>query len=1812
MNQFSNLINERIEVMRRKLQDTSRRNPLINNVLNAKSASFIRIVDEKPQSIFDHIVVNERKMVLAPLPSVDLDPPDEDTTEFKNAFLNAQSTDEVYIKAIEKIDFEYDEKALDKQENADRALKDRVRESLEMPPRPKSEQFSDLIDHAKSHGINPSSTLPLPSAVSGDDRHDDNQLQTLLLPKTFQSRLSRILSKARMYQEERGLDVVYIVLGYLKWTLPNAEKVDEFKSPILLLPVSVTKQKSSEGEIYSVTKLSDPLLNPSLDHKLTVEAKLDLARVKALLDKDHIDVEGLFEAIADLKPKNMQWVVQREASFGIYPFQGIELYHDLDTQRADFSDFPIVSELMVGKGQEPGNGTSGFSEEDVDSQVGQSLVPHIVLDADSSQFISLLKVANNENVALEGPPGSGKSQTIVNAIANAIYSRKKVLFVAQKVTALEVVLSRLQSLGLHQFVLPLMGGHGSTDEFYEAVADRLAMQASSSSRDIENLKTQYESHRDKLADYIDILTRPVTGTGMTVHQVLGVAVANSEVIRKLPLELQSIRIYPDRLVKDFGPSDIDAMAAQVADWYARLEKSKIPSSSPWVDAPAETLDTDLVNKAMVDTGRASIEIQTALAKLDALSKSLFEECLENSLNTIQNQIEALSEDETLIRAHDLSMDFGKNEAGRVLSDLVEANNELAKVQFQLDLSADKLSIIGRNYSKFVPLREFVSDFKISKITIGTVASTRDELSDRKDKLQDLLRLKFDFIDQISPGITLQQILSLEPLLKHQDELLGYNSYLREMGIDGARAEIRKAKQLLRSRTQIFSVDELPSSIELSSLQNKIQNSGIFSFMSSGYKYAMQEADRILVTSKTKDSILKKIDEAQSFVKDWTSLELSGRVNIFAPTLSDELSQMLLILDELEGINDRLSLTLFSALQILNFKNLTTLISLIGDLESSSLSWSELTNEKSSLEAKLNKIQGSLDALTEAEGVFVSLGNISPIKLVAFISNGEKIEKLLRKRSDLVAKLDSEFEDNEYTKRILEAHLDYSELSESVVSVLFDEEGELAFDALAKLLPTLEKIQQSFHALMHVKGKHVIAQSIGLRKSLEVLEQHRADQVGLNNLITRRSVFAEAEKAGLENLVEKMEEAEVSGDYEGIAKAALSASLQDQIQHEFGSVLMQFDGTSLSAARSRIQSLDRKIIEISRHEVANNAIARAKPPYGNAYGKKSEYTELALLGHELQKQRRTPPRKILKRAQKSLMELFPCWMMVPSAVAQHLPKRTDFDLVIIDEASQMTPENSISALMRAKNAFIAGDTNQLPPTNFFKGLSSDEDEDEDVTTTEESILELANVTFHPKHRLLWHYRSKHEDLIAFSNHYVYDNELVIFPSPMPTVNGMGISLVEVNGTFQRGVNPAEAQVMLDAIVQFMKETPNRSLGVAVMNQSQMEQLESLVLREADSNKAVSKYLDHWADARQGLERFFVKNLENVQGDERDVIFVGTVYGRDPLGKFYQRFGPINGPAGKRRLNVLFSRAKEQIVTFSSIPLEEFNPSPTNEGATLLRRWLEFSATKRLGEVAHNHDRAGHTDSPFEDHVVEAVRSLGYEAVPQVGVSSYFIDIGVKHPKYPLGYICGIECDGATYHSSKSARDRDRLREEVLNRLGWDLYRIWSTDWFRDPLGCREVLRGYLAERLETLVKNMPKIVQPSVVEPKRVMVPPVPQERRTVSSPPSTRAPQTTAAPVRTGARQETTAPQREAPGVRIGTKLSIRYLNGPRAGVVAKFWFQKTTNDRKFEVNGYKSVGTDSPLGEALEGAHVDDIVTFNVRGDEIRVQIIDMYHSQS
>jgi very-short-patch-repair endonuclease len=290
-------------------------------------------------------------------------------------------------------------------------------------------------------------------------------------------------------------------------------------------------------------------------------------------------------------------------------------------------------------------------------------------------------------------------------------------------------------------------------------------------------------------------------------------------------------------------------------------------------------------------------------------------------------------------------------------------------------------------------------------------------------------------------------------------------------------------------------------------------------------------------------------------------------------------------------------------------------------------------------------------------------------------------------------------------------------------------------------------------------------------------------------------------------------------------------------------------------------------------------------------------------------------------------------------------------------------------------------------------------------------------------------------------------LVIFPSPTPHHADFGVEYRHLDGIYtpKAGINLPEAQAVADAAVEFMSKYPDRSLGVVTMNQAQREILTEEMDRLFARNQRAETYRKRWEET---LEPFFVKNLENVQGDERDVIFISTVYGPEQHGgRVAQRFGPINSATGHRRLNVLFTRAKEKVVTFSSMQASDVIPTPTgHRGVNIFKLYLDYANSGRIEPGAFS-GRA--PDSDFEVFVADSLRQHGFEVVPQVGVAGYFIDLAVKDPRDPHRYLLGVECDGATYHSAKSVRDRDRLRQEILELKGWELYRIWSTDWFRDP-------------------------------------------------------------------------------------------------------------------------------------------------------------------
>ena len=461
--------------------------------------------------------------------------------------------------------------------------------------------------------------------------------------------------------------------------------------------------------------------------------------------------------------------------------------------------------------------------------------------------------------------------------------------------------------------------------------------------------------------------------------------------------------------------------------------------------------------------------------------------------------------------------------------------------------------------------------------------------------------------------------------------------------------------------------------------------------------------------------------------------------------------------------------------------------------------------------------------------------------------------------------------------------------------------------------------------------------------------------------------------------------------------------------------------------------------------------------------------LGVLARQLQRgSRAAPVRQLVKEMGSSLTRLTPCLMMSPLSVAQFLPAESElFDLVVFDEASQITVPDAIGAIARARRSIIVGDPKQMPPTNFFSRDASEDDGDGMIMADLESILDEALAARVPLHRLTGHYRSRHESLIAFSNHAYYEGQLVTYPSA--DTRETAVRLERVDGIYARGKgrnNPQEAQAVVAEIVAHLKDPARNhlSIGVVTLNTEQQRLIENLLDDARRSDPSLEKFF-----GSRTTEPVFVKNLETVQGDQRDVILLSICYGPTEPGAqtISMNFGPLNQKGGERRLNVAITRATSEVVVFCSFDPSMIDLTRTNSEAVRdLKHYLEFAAQgpAALGRAVRAHGHSDY-DSDFEMAVAERLRAKGWTIRTQIGVSKFRIDLGVVHPDKPGEFLAGVECDGAAYHSSASARDRDRVRHIILERLGWRLLRVWSTDWFIDPGSRLEQLDSDLEALLE---------------------------------------------------------------------------------------------------------------------------------------------------
>ena len=515
-------------------------------------------------------------------------------------------------------------------------------------------------------------------------------------------------------------------------------------------------------------------------------------------------------------------------------------------------------------------------------------------------------------------------------------------------------------------------------------------------------------------------------------------------------------------------------------------------------------------------------------------------------------------------------------------------------------------------------------------------------------------------------------------------------------------------------------------------------------------------------------------------------------------------------------------------------------------------------------------------------------------------------------------------------------------------------------------------------------------------------------------------------------------------------------------------LGRFDSDVHNQRRQQFRQLDTAVFDLNRARLADKHWQQL--PRHNAGG------QLGVLRREFAKKRRhLPIRRLMAEAGNAIKAIKPVFMMSPLSIAMFLPPGgVQFDLVVFDEASQVRPVEAFGAILRGGQAVVVGDSKQLPPTSFFQQITGDNDEPVSQTADLESILSLFLAQGAPQRMLRWHYRSQHESLITLSNQAFYDNKLVVFPSPDAERRELGLRFHHLPDTrYDRGgsrTNPGEAAAVAEAVMAHAHQTPHLSLGVAAFSMAQMQAIQLALEERRQQQPACEGFFAAHPD-----EPFFVKNLENVQGDERDVIYISVGYGRDENGSVAMNFGPLNNDGGERRLNVLITRAKRRCEIFTNLTADDIDLTRTQAaGVIAFQHYLRFAQTGYLPltiEAAAINGRIPAVDQAIK----QALEQQGHEVAVRVGSAGCYVDLAVLDPDQNGRYLLGISCDGPSYANTQAARDRDRIRPDVLGRLGWQMHQVWSTAWFHAP---DRIVAG-LDEAIEQAKEAQPAPLPPSV-------------------------------------------------------------------------------------------------------------------------------------
>jgi len=1720
------LVYQTIKKFQDKLLDLSARNKLLNFKFSEKARTQIRIVNDAPDRIYKRL--NEgRRLVLETLPEPDSTPPDENSEQFQQMLIEMRSTDEQYQSAIAN-----DDESPENLQAIERILRDKVRAELKLPKLIGSKISPTPQQQAQGLGINPA--YDLPSSVT-DGKGNNLILQTLLFPKEFERKASGLSTGARTSIQETGRNTLYLAFGMLEWFESESSDV-RFYSPLLLYPVSIERESVRGQYRYFIKAHEDEVeVNPCLRERLKRDFGIDLPDFQ-----EDNSPDAYFREVAQLIEGSNRWQVRRFVNLSLFSFGNFALYKDIDPENWDndgLASHPIVSSLLGGGNTETHDTFKIPSDYEVDKPDISRRVPLIISETDASQFSAIVDVMDGKNLVIEGPPGTGKSQTITNLIAAALAKGKTVLFVAEKMAAVEVVRDRLDAVGLRDFCLEIHSTNKPKVDVYKEIKTRCERGDVTQSSNPDDIEHEYLRSRQQLTDYVELLNQPFGAMGdekkiHTIQEILWkVKILQQEYqLANLTNNLLNLSIDKAQAINRF---EFDRHRDLLRQFFRIKSELNLANQDleTWkgVNAP----DMDALEQERVI--RNFTELSQAITDASNLYKNnanIFELPSNPTLKDLKKLKQLLARIPELPAQIEVSLlpSLQNSAAIDLCRSFAQKYYEARDLLNRIGGFFDNEDIEIPNYQN---LQIFVSDlYSIQQNRQLPQEWTTEPISGQvhqlwtndSNKLEQFRRTlptveRLKNLLNLNQDITLGDVFHIANLLDLVENTPQYILNYRNSQIcNPSNSSILERAKSLQERYQFLNnavhLNRFTDSARLRHYARRMGNSGIFSFLDGEYHAAHQTWRTIKNLSKANNDreISQIFIKVADFWDEYTVLKDRDTIDVICGSLYREFQTDYQLCYEINNFGKKLE-KIFTQTSCKNEIRNFVINSPISTLKDA-INFIKQSDFQEAQKTCLDLIDSPLKPDISADYTFT-------YTLAILEGNKTKIEltyqNLLKQqfRTDIslqeLRSLVLEIHRHERLQDELNSPLFMSVLGDYPQSATFSIDGlqgsltwadsinrlrlprtfkqqclndnVLTFianirDFISRYLPLMEQQEQN---LKYLLTAGIIDSSL-MFGNLDILGceatkvSSRLEQLNslsaLQRWLSYKQIKSELKLAKLWNLVKSSNEFNLDKEQiDLLYRVIFYQSLYIQVNKKYRD-LNRLTGETQQTARKNFQEQDREMLELYQGKLAAQ-LMQNEVPEGNRRGPVITWTEKALIKNEIRKQSRFAPlRSLFQRSGNALQALHPCWMMSPASVAQFLPSNSiRFDLVVIDEASQMRPEEALGVIARGKQLVVVGDPKQLPPTDFFKtiGIGDGGVGDED----EESILDMTMKTFSVR-RLKWHYRSRHESLIAFSNKYFYDNSLTVFPSPNRKfaivyhhiVDGIytsrgkaksGINTIEVNKV-REGVNTIEAHKIKEAILEFMRTSPELSLGVVALNQTQRDLLLEEISLLINNHPEVADYITKWEET---LSSFFIKNLENVQGDERDVIFISTVYGRErPDLPVAQRFGPINSANGHRRLNVLFTRAKERIEVFSSMTAADIRPTESsNRGVHALRNYLEYIQTQQL-ETARLTGKE--PDSDFEVFVAKAIRAKGFEVVAQVGVANYFIDLAIVDPNRAGTYLLGIECDGATYHSSKAARDRDRYRQEVLEKLGWKLYRIWSTDWFKNPEVEIEKLMKYINE------------------------------------------------------------------------------------------------------------------------------------------------------